>query len=132
MELSNGDYVSKLWLNEGPDAAWTIIAVLRVLTACWEITLTSDPIPEPGAIVRCATPINRVVLPSKFPEAQVCSYIESIISGYEKVGKCNRVATIDVHSADPQVFINKFYEVAQQNERISCSFCCKEIPSTQV
>jgi hypothetical protein len=132
MELSNGDYVSKLWLNEGPGVAWTVVVIQRKLTSNWEIGITSDPIPEPGATIKCKTPLNYIILPSKFSENLVNAYIESIVSDYEKIGKCRIVATVEVHSADPQVFIDKFYEVAQQNDKISCSFYCKEMLSPSI
>lgn len=128
MEILSGDYVSCLWLCESPDAGWTICAIKRKALDCWYVTLTWDEHTETG-ITKCQTPVTNIVLPHSYSEPQIIAQVEWMIDGYVNAGICRRIATIPVHSAEHQVFIDKFFEVAQTNDRIGCTFLKRDLPS---
>jgi hypothetical protein len=128
MELVAGDYISKIWLCESAKGAWTITTIFRYTTNCWDVTLTWDIIPSPGASVTCNTPIYKISLPATFSEDQIWQQVEMIIQGYELLGISKRIAEISVQSSDPKVFIDRFWEIAQNNDKISCSFVYRDTP----
>lgn len=132
MEFVTGDYISKVWIFTVNESALTVVSVFRRLLFAWEVTMTWDKPPSPGSKIYCDTTINRLILPHTFTEQQINEHVESVVCNYELHGSCKRVADIEVYSDDPQVFIDKFFEVAQQSERISCSFIRRDLPPTKV
>lgn len=128
MEFITGDYISKVWILEVNDSVLTIVSVLREKSKMWEITITWDKPSMPTQRIDCVTPINKLILPANFEEEHITAHVEGVVRSFEAFPSCSRVAVIDICSDDPQVFIDKFLEVAQQNERLSCSFISRDLP----
>lgn len=122
MYLMRGDYVCRLWVCESEEHIWTITILRRASVGNWELTFTWDKIDPDSKKALCETVSHVIQIPGEEPEELIIAKAEFLIDQKIKEGNTKVVSMIDVRSADPQVFIDKFEEQAIENDRIACSF----------
>lgn len=127
MELVRGDYVSCVWVCEGPDALWSITILKRLQAELWETFLTWDKKNEQGR-VSCRTGIHRILADGRLSEELVIARIEQVVSTIEAHKQCSRIVFIEIKAAVPETIIDRLYEAAVADDRLGFFVVVRDQP----